>query len=212
LKLNQKKDFTFAKNVEEIEEQYEKHSNTAQLFFEKRVIFDPNSEIKKDELWEEYKRFCESKGIVEVSDKKFWQTFRITFPNVEIRQLQREGVIKRYLIGVRLVEEEEDSNKNLENNNEDIIKQYFISNNPQDSQDKQDFPYNKLFEKISLYLDNIYGKSRLSCENCEPSKNIQTNVNISIPGIDPLKLQTILHLITTNRFSNVIDPNIINQT
>ncbi|MGC8622285.1 MAG: DNA primase family protein, partial [Caldisphaera sp.] len=126
-KLLKNNDFSFAKNVDEIAEQYQKHSNTAQLFCEKRLEYDPESSIKKEDLWQIYEQYCQKEGLVEVSQKMFWSTFAQTFPQVQEQRNQENGIRKRTLVGIKFMEDDEnDKIINLESeNSNNILEKYF---------------------------------------------------------------------------------------
>jgi P4 family phage/plasmid primase-like protien len=216
-KLKQKNDFTFSKSVEEIEEQYQKHSNTAQLFFEKMVYYDPNNQISKEELFKEYEKFCESEGLMEVSQKLFWQTFKKLFSNdVMERKIQIEGIQKRFLIGIK-VENEKSNNileTNIENYNENIIDNYFNIENIKVANISNisniSFIFN-LFYNTSLYFKEINTKSWISCPSCQDNINTNNLLDNIYIGFDKNKIRVILHLIENKEFSNIIDLENINS-
>jgi P4 family phage/plasmid primase-like protien len=191
-KLKVKNDFTFAKSVEEIAEIYEKHSNTAKLFCEEMLVYDPSAEIEKRELFEKYKEFCGRKGLILVSEKTFWRTLKSIFTQAEERQITKKGITKRYILGIRIENKEEEIRDKSELKPQEIIDSYFSDFlSSQDSQDSQHFLLFKEFEETIIQIKEILKKS---CESCEPresstpSESSETKeISTSIPTEESIK-------------------------
>lgn len=135
-------DFTCAKTVDEVSEQYQRHSNTAQLFFDKMLQYNPEAAIQKERLWQIYQEFCEGQGILEVSQKLFWRSFSEEFPQVLEQKSQENGIRKKVLKGIKVVESIDDPVEQ-EPKAAITIKDYL---SVRDVRDVRDFP---------LYLNNI---------------------------------------------------------
>ncbi|MGC9132575.1 MAG: DNA primase family protein [Candidatus Micrarchaeia archaeon] len=211
-KLIKKNDFTFAKDVEEVEEQYQKHSNTAQLFSEKYLEFDPNSELSKEEIWKKYEEFCKAGGLVEVSQKLFWQTIKTKFPQIYEKQFQEMGIHKRIIVGLKIIENLNNEDENNDNivSNQNILFTYFN----QDNQDNQDFSsFLKNFEVLKCiknikenlgYVGYPVTETPTEFQNHETPPNTLTKVNIS-------KEDVLLELVKQKKLHHMFNLKEINE-
>lgn len=144
-KLIKHNDFTYAKSVDIIAEQYQKHSNTAKLFLEKMLEYDPVGTIRKEDLWDAYQHFCGEKGLVMVSQKAFWSTFKEEFTQVVEQQYQENGIHKRNIKGIAFKELEEELKDSIQKISlEDYFDQY--------NQDNQDFSI--FYIEFKKYINN----------------------------------------------------------
>ena len=110
-KLLKQNDFTCAKSIDVVAEQYQRHSNSAKLFFDKRIEYDYEGSIRKEDIWGAYEQFCTTEGLVLVSTKAFWIAFKEEFSQAVEQQYQEQGIHKRNFKGIKF--------KDLENENEE---------------------------------------------------------------------------------------------
>ena len=180
-RLLRQNDFTCARSVEAVAEQYQKHSNTAKLFLDKMLEYDPNGLIRKEDLWDAYQNFCSAKGLVLVSQKAFWSTFKEEFTQAVEQQYQESGIHKRNIKGVNFVKEPEEDPK--EPSQKVTLENYFN----QDNQDNQDsgifYARYKVYEYIKEkkekvgYVGNAGNQqsdSNTSLENSAPNPTNST--------------------------------------
>ena len=172
-KLLYKNDFTCAKDVDAVAQQYQRHSNTAQLFFESLVEFDPESEMQKEEIWVTYQEFCNENTLITVSQKIFWQTFKEVYPQVIEQQIQENGVRKRIIKGIAINSKISINQK--ENLNSKInIKEYLTQ---QDTQHTQDFSLLNKNKEVYTYYILIKEKVVYPVHDDNLSNNLSNNSN-----------------------------------
>jgi len=174
-------DFTCARSVEAVAEQYQKHSNTAKLFFDKKLEYDPDRVIRKEDLWTTYQNFCSEKGLVLVSQKAFWSTFKEEFTQAVEQQYQENGIHKRNIKGVsfRKSDEEEDPE---EPSQKVTLEDYFN----QDNQDNQDSGIFYAVYKVSEYIKEIKKKAGYVGD----VGNQQPDSNTSLENLTPNSTET----------------------
>ena len=182
-RLLRQNDFTCARSVEAVAEQYQKHSNTAKLFFDKKLEYDPDGVIRKEDLWDTYQSFCSEKGLVLVSQKAFWSTFKEEFTQAVEQQYQENGIHKRNIKGVNFKKPDEEEDP-IEHSQKVTLENYFN----QDNQDNQDsgifYARYKVYEYIKEkkekvgYVGNAGNQqsdSNTSLENSTPNPANQNN-------------------------------------
>lgn len=153
-RLLRQNDFTCARSVEAVAEQYQKHSNTAKLFLDKMLEYDPNGSIRKEDLWDTYQNFCSDKGLVLVSQKAFWSTFKEGFTQAVEQQYQENGVHKRNLKGVHFKKPDEE--EDLEEPSFKVTLEDYFN---QDNQHNQDSGIFYAVYKVSEYIKEIKEKA-----------------------------------------------------
>ncbi len=153
-RLLKQNDFTFAKSTEEVAEQYQRHSNTSKLFFDRMLEYDPEGLIKKEDLFSAYQKFCGEEGLLEVSSKAFWMTFRELFSQAIEQQYQEDGVHKRSIRGIRF--KPQVTENVVPKQSKVSLETYFEDNH--DNQDNQDIPL--FIKSIEVYkkIKDIKGK------------------------------------------------------
>lgn len=172
-KLINRNNFTFARDVEAVAEQYQRHSNTAKLFLDKMLEYDPNGVIRKEDLWDTYQNFCSEKGLVLVSQKAFWSTFKEEFTQAVEQQYQENGIHKRNIKGVNFIKEPEEDPK--EPSQKVTLEDYL-------NQDNQDFSIFYGRYKVSEYIKKIKEKVGYAghAGNQQPDSN--TSLENSTPN------------------------------
>ncbi|AHF80188.1 DNA primase family protein [Thermococcus paralvinellae] len=75
--------FIYAKSPEEVEKLYEKLSNPVAMFVEELVVRDKDSWIPKDELYEIFVDFCESRKLPKLTEKAFARELRRLLPDIQ---------------------------------------------------------------------------------------------------------------------------------
>ena len=133
-KLLKKNDFTFCKSTEEVAEQYNKHGNTAELFFRRCTSYDWSSVILKEDITQAYSEFCNINNLTEMSEKMLYRTLKTHWPKSQETRTQEEGVRKfkfrGFVLNFEKIAMPLESNNMLENSKkiekEEIIKNYFI--------------------------------------------------------------------------------------
>ena len=153
-RLLRQNDFTCARSVDAVAEQYQKHSNTAKLFLDKMLEYDPNGVIRKEDLWDTYEQFCSEKGLVLVSQKGFWSSFKEEFTQAVEQQYQENGVHKRNIKGVNFKKPDEEEDP-VEHSKKVTLEDYLN----QDNQDNQDSGIFYAVYKVSEYIKEIKKKA-----------------------------------------------------
>ena len=151
-RLVKQNDFTCARGVDIVAEQYQKHSNTAKLFFDKRIEYAPAGVISKENLWLTYQQFCSERGLVLSSQKAFWSSFKEACPQAVEQQYQEQGIHKRNVKGIQFKEPEDDAK---EPSQKVTLEQYFN----QDNQDNQDSDIFYVVHKLPEYIKEIRKKA-----------------------------------------------------
>ncbi len=100
--------FTFTDTPELTKKTYESVSNTSIRFAEEKLKEDPHAETEKRKIREEYEKWCDRHNLIKETETKFWTTIKEKL-KFEEKRIQEKGVQKRYLVGVRLVEEDPDN-------------------------------------------------------------------------------------------------------
>ena len=148
-------EFTRAKSVEFVQQQYNKYSNTAKVFFEEICCYNSNSQILKSELKNTYKKYCEINKYIMVSEKVFFRTLNEIFPAIFEERVVINKVVQRVIKGLNV----EFHNYGMENKQKeevqekDIIKNYFIHN-----------------AKCSIIMEdsnNMLEKEGSNCQHCQ---------------------------------------------
>jgi P4 family phage/plasmid primase-like protien len=106
-RLLQNKRFTTSKMMEEMKEEYMRWSNPIDYFISKKCILDPKEWIKKSELYDAYKEFCEEEGLPIESEENFGKTIRMK-PKVKSEHKKIQGKKVRVWVGIGLKSEEEE--------------------------------------------------------------------------------------------------------
>ena len=187
-RLLQQNDFTCARSVEAVAEQYQKHSNTGKLFLDKMLEYDPNGLIRKEDLWDAYQNFCSAKGLVLVSQKAFWSTFKEEFTQAVEQQYQENGVHKRNIRGVSFKKPDEEEDP-IEHSQKVTLEDYF-------NQDNQENQHSGIFYavyKVSEYIKEIKKKAGYGGDagNQQPDSNTSLeNSTLNPPEIsgEPSKI------------------------
>lgn len=176
-RLLRQNDFTCARSVEAVADQYQKHSNTAKLFLDKKLEYAPDGVIRKEDLWNAYQQFCSEKGLVLVSQKAYWGTFKEGFSQAVEQQYQENGVHKRNIRGVSFKKPDEDEDP-IEHSQSVTLEDYFN----QDDQDNQDFSIFYAVYKVSEYIKEIKEKVGYAgnAGNQQPDSN--TSLENSAPN------------------------------
>jgi len=151
-KLMKNTKFTFQKTPEENAELYAKHSNSAKLYCEKRLNVKPEGKILKENLFKDYKKWCEKHGYLEETEKSFWIALKSYFADQEYvaeKRITTEGITRRHMVGLEFVDEEEieEEEETETNQNKDLLREYFEI----DKIEKNDKP-----EPIEIYIKEIY--------------------------------------------------------
>ena len=188
-RLLRQNDFTCARSVEAVAEQYQKHSNTAKLFLDKMLEYDPNGVIRKEDLWDTYQNFCSDKGLVLVSQKAFWSTFKEGFTQAVEQQYQENGVHKRNLKGVHFKKPDEE--EDLEELSQKVTLEDYFN---QDNQHNQDSGIFYAVYKVSKYIKEIkekvgyVGDAGSLPEATAPSSNtiLENHTSAALPGSNPI--------------------------
>ncbi len=135
-KLSINNDFSFAKSVEDIANQYQKHSNTAKLFCETFLEERNEEATEKQEIEKAYKDFCAQNSLIQVSTKKFWMSFNELFSHLQQSRPQINNERKTIYLGICLTKSENKySLKNVlhtenDKNSNNILENYLKSANP----------------------------------------------------------------------------------
>jgi len=152
-KLMKNTRFTFSKTAEQNANIYAKHSNTARLYCETRLKFNPEGSILKAILFDDYKKWCEKHNYLEETEKSFWSTLKSYFADQESvaeRRKTIDGTVKRFMLGLEFVDEDEDDEEEEEteaNQNKDLLREYFEI----DKLEKTDN-----LDNIQIYIKEIY--------------------------------------------------------
>ncbi len=122
--------FTYDRTVDQIEDLYNRLSDSVKIFLEECVIADVLGEIDKDDLRTAYEGFCEEQKLLKETDKAFRNTLNNS--GILFEEHKRQG--KRYYKGIRLKQREiKETTQNqliLQNNNkktqtlEETLKEY----------------------------------------------------------------------------------------
>ena len=185
-RLQKQNDFTCAKEVDEIAEQYQRHSNTAQLFCTTCIDYNSDAVVRKEELWASYQQYCAVNDLMEDSQKLFWRTIAEEFPQAQERQSQEGGVRKRVILGLRL--HEPVTFKKMGENRMITVKEYFeVPKSAQDTQDTRLFPY---FNKNIEGVCNVY-------------YNKEKTVNV----VHPVQLDTTPHTLSLSIEPSSVEPS-----
>lgn len=213
-RLLKRNDFTCARSVEAVAEQYQKHSNTAKLFFDKRIEYNSEEVIRKEDLWETYQQFCSKKGLILVSQKAFWSTFKEEFTQAIEQQFQENGIHKRNIKGISFVDEVEEDPKEL--TQKITLTDYFN----QDNQDNQHFGIFYAVYKTSIYIKEIkeklgyvgyVGNQQQDSNNILENSSLNSN-STSIPTQSPSQVNDSgLNLAVSNPIPKQDDDYILSQ-
>jgi len=149
-KLMKNTKFTYQKTPEENAELYAKHSNSAKLYCEKRLNVKPEGKILKENLFKDYKKWCEKHSYLEETEKSFWSTLKSYFADKDVTEKQKivDGKIQRSYVGLEFEEEEIEEEEETETNQDkDLLREYFEI----DKIEKNDKP-----DPIQIYIKEIY--------------------------------------------------------
>lgn len=151
-KLMKSTKFTFSKTAEQNANIYAKHSNTAKLYCETRLKVNPEGSIQKATIFSDYLQWCEKHGYLQETEHSFWHTLKDTFAdqeNVAERRKTTDGTIKRFMVGLEFVDEDEEieEEEETEVNNKDLLKEYLEI----DKLEKTDN-----LDNIQIYIKEIY--------------------------------------------------------
>jgi len=103
---NQSWHFSYGKSWEETRDEYIIRSNPYKAFKTYCTLLDPNSETKKDEIFEAYVEFCNLHKLVAVSYDTFYKNFKFEFAPGEIMEIRLKmdelGNRPRAIKGIKL--------------------------------------------------------------------------------------------------------------
>jgi hypothetical protein len=103
--LNSTKKFTFALTPDEVGELYKKRSDSAALFIETRIRYNPGAQISKPDLMEAYQLFCQDEGLMEETPK----SFKAALDHSGIYYGEGQKDLVRFWKGLELKPEEENA-------------------------------------------------------------------------------------------------------
>lgn len=114
--LRQRGHFLEPASSREAREAFQREANAARLFLEERYVTDPNGEIEKQELYREYKAFCDECGYKPLHATNFAREVERLFPAVkEARPRGLSGSRSRTYRGIGLRRDTEDQEGNMWN-------------------------------------------------------------------------------------------------
>jgi len=150
-KLMKNTKFTFQKTPEENAKLYAKNSNSAKFYCETRIRVKPEGKILKENLFDNYKKWCEKHGYLEETETSFWHTLKTNFADQESvaeKRITIDGITRRYIVGLEFEEEEIEEEEETETNQDkDLLREYFEI----DKIEKNDKP-----DPIQIYIKEIY--------------------------------------------------------
>lgn len=174
-RLLKQHDFSCAKSVEQVQEQYQRHSNTAAMYCQRRLELNAEGLIPKEDIWHEYQQYCENNGLVKASETLFWRTLKANFPQALEQRYQEGGINRRVMRGLSFAEEEQEEAQ-IQMLPSITLEGYFSSeyvNSLRSIQGIQGFPS---FNKYTDILD-ILKKIRENVGYPDNPSNLQTDSN-----------------------------------
>lgn len=180
-KLLVNNDFSFVKSLDEIANQYQKHSNTAKLFCETFLEERYDELVEKQDIEKAYKDFCLQNSLVQITTKKFWMTFNELFSHIPQSRPQINNERKRIYMGLCLNKSSEGDfslkTLKIDKNSNNILENYL--NNGLDVLSGHDVLNFPLYNINILYKNfkDIIGNLRHDGQKQNGGRNNTTNSN-----------------------------------
>lgn len=127
-RLNRNKDFTKTSSTEETKLEFKRASDTVMSFIDEQCLYDKLQVYTREELYDIYKDYCDSYGLVIEEEKQFTSKIKQT-PKIKSKFKKIDGKTTRIWVGVKvkpIIQEEEETTQNT------------LTNAPRNTEDTHD--------------------------------------------------------------------------